>query len=101
LTATVAIAWNLHRRPAESGVATSHHRTSPRGAVSLGAPVLAVVGIFVSAGGAAVQSDRDKPTHRGFGRQVAGGGEGVQAIARKFVGRDVVPDVPGVDGLGQ
>ncbi len=47
------------------------------------------------------QSDRDEPADRGLGRQAAGCCEGVEAVARKLVSRDIIPDVPGLDALGQ
>ena len=45
------------------------------------------------------QSDRDEPADRGLGRKAAGRCEGVEAVARKLVGRDVTPDVVGLYGL--
>src|SRR5687768_16188262 len=39
------------------------------------------------------QSDRDEPADRGFGRQPASCPEGVEAVARKLLRRDVTPDV--------
>ena len=39
--------------------------------------------------------------HRGLGRQVAGRGESVQAVAREFAGSDVVPYVAGLYTVGQ
>jgi hypothetical protein len=36
-----------------------------------------------------------------FGRQAAGCGEGVQAVARKLLGRDIVSEVASGRSLGQ
>ena len=47
------------------------------------------------------QSDRDEPADRGLGRQAAGCCEGVEAVARKLVRRDIIPDVASLCGLGQ
>jgi hypothetical protein len=38
---------------------------------------------------------------RSLGRQVAGGGEGMEAVAGEFVGGDVVAEVTAVRALGQ
>jgi hypothetical protein len=46
------------------------------------------------------EGDGDEAAGGVFGGQAAGGGEGVQAVAREFVRGDVVPDVPGRRGLG-
>ena len=47
------------------------------------------------------KSDRDEPADRGLGRQASGCGEGVEAVARKLLGRDITPDVVGLCGLDQ
>ena len=47
------------------------------------------------------QSDRDEPADRGLGRQAAGCREGVEAVARKLVRRDIVADVAGLCSVGQ
>ncbi len=47
------------------------------------------------------QSDRDEPADRGLGRQAAGCCEGVEAVARKLVRRDIIPEVAGLCDLGQ
>src|SRR5918998_6494861 len=47
------------------------------------------------------QGDRDEPADRGLGRQAAGCCEGVEAVARKLLGSDVIPDVARIRGLGQ
>src|SRR5215207_5546118 len=47
------------------------------------------------------QGDLDEPADRGLGRQAAGCCEGVEAVARKLLGRDIVPDVARIRGLGQ
>jgi hypothetical protein len=39
------------------------------------------------------QDDPDEPTDRGLGRQGAGCGDGVEAVARQLVWRDIVADV--------
>src|SRR3990172_2437620 len=47
------------------------------------------------------QSDGDKPADRGLGRQAAGCCEGVEAVARELVGRDIVADAPCLCRFGQ
>ena len=47
------------------------------------------------------QNDGDEPADRSLGRQVAGCCEGVQAVARKLVGRDIDPNVAGLGGPDQ
>src|SRR5215216_3725479 len=47
------------------------------------------------------QGDRDEPANRGFGRLAAGCCEGVEAVARKFLGSNVIPDVARIRGLGK
>src|SRR5260370_18310235 len=47
------------------------------------------------------QGDEDEPSDRSLRRQVAGGGEGVQAVASELVWRDIAPDVTGFYGPGQ
>jgi hypothetical protein len=47
------------------------------------------------------QSDRDEPADRGLGRQAAGCCEGVEAVARELLRRDIVPDVAGLGGVAQ
>ncbi len=47
------------------------------------------------------QSDRDEPVDRSLGWQPAGCCEGVEAVARKLVGRDIIPEVAGLCDLGQ
>ena len=47
------------------------------------------------------QSDHDESSYRGLGRQAAGCCEGVEAVARKLLRRDIIPDVAGLCGLGQ
>lgn len=66
-----------------------------------------VVGLHVSRGirpsrrGAqSGQGDRDKSVDGILGGQVARCGEGVEAVAREFVGVDVVPDAAGLGGVG-
>ena len=54
-----------------------------------------------SAGAQPSQSDYYKPANRGFGRHVAGCCEGVEAVARELVRRDIVPEVAGLCDLGQ
>ena len=46
-------------------------------------------------------SNHDEPSDRGLGRQAAGGCEGVEAVARELVRRDIAPDGAGLCGLGQ
>jgi hypothetical protein len=46
------------------------------------------------------QSDRDEPPDRGLGRQAAGCCEGVEAVARKLVRRDIIPKLAGLCDLG-
>ncbi len=55
----------------------------------------------VSAGAQPSQSDRDEPADRSLGRQAAGCCEGVEAVARKFVRRDIIPEPAGLGDLGQ
>ncbi len=47
------------------------------------------------------QSDRNESADRGFGRQTASCCEGVEAVARKLLRRDITPNVAGLCGLGQ
>src|SRR5918994_2211527 len=47
------------------------------------------------------QGDRDEPADRCLGRQATGCCEGVEAVARKLLGRDVIPDVARICGLPQ
>jgi hypothetical protein len=47
------------------------------------------------------QSDLDEPVDRGLGRQAAGGREGVEAVARKLLRRDIIPDLAGPCALDQ
>src|SRR5215211_4866309 len=47
------------------------------------------------------QGNRDEPVDRGLGRQAAGCCEGVEAIVSKLLGRDIIPDVARIRGLGQ
>src|SRR5688572_9336248 len=46
------------------------------------------------------QGDRDEPADRGLRRQAAGRREGVEAVARELVRRDVVPETAGPCALG-
>ena len=56
----------------------------------------------VSAGGPQPsQGNRDEPADRGLGRQAAGRCEGVEAVTRELVGRDIFPETAGLGGLGQ
>lgn len=60
--------------------------------------------IGTSGSGAGVQpshSDRDEPMDRGLGRQAVGCCEGLKAIARELVRRNIVADRAGLRGLGQ
>ena len=47
------------------------------------------------------QGDHDEPVDRGGGCQAAGRCEGVQAVARKLVRRDISPDVACISDIGQ
>src|SRR5215210_3627319 len=47
------------------------------------------------------QGDRDEPANRGLGRQATGCCEGVEAVARKLLGSDIIPDVARIRGLLQ
>ena len=47
------------------------------------------------------QSDGDESADRGFGRQTASCCEGVEAVARELVRRDIIPNVAGLCGLDQ
>ncbi len=47
------------------------------------------------------QNDCDEPVDCGLGRQAAGCGEGVEAVARELVRCDIVPEVAGLCGVGQ
>ena len=76
---------NYRRACPDSAVAhigTAHQNESPRGAQPS-------------------QSDRDESADRGFGRQTASCCEGVEAVARKFVRRDISPEIAGLCALGQ
>jgi len=46
-------------------------------------------------------SDRDEPAHRSLGRHAAGRCEGVEAIARELVRRNIIAEGAGFRGLGQ
>lgn len=54
-----------------------------------------------AAGAQPSQSDRDEPADRGLGRQAAGCGKGVQAIARELIRRDIIPEVTGLGPFGE
>ena len=47
------------------------------------------------------QSNRGEPADRSLGRQAAGCCEGVEAVARKLFGYDVIPDVARIRNLCQ
>jgi hypothetical protein len=47
------------------------------------------------------QGDHDEPVDRGGGCQAAGRCEGVQAVARKLVRRDISPNVACISDIGQ
>ena len=47
------------------------------------------------------QNDRDEPAVRRFGWLATGCREGVEAVARKLVRRDIIPDVARRCALGQ
>jgi hypothetical protein len=47
------------------------------------------------------QGDHDETVNLSIGRLIAGGCQGAQAGSREFVGRDIIPDVADLDGLGQ
>ena len=47
------------------------------------------------------QGDCDEPVDRSLIRKVAGCCEGMEAVARKFVRHDIIPDVAGHSALGQ
>jgi SAM-dependent methyltransferase len=55
----------------------------------------------VSTGAQPCEGDRDEPVDRGCGRQVAGRCQGVQAVAREFVGTDIISDAAGLGSLGE
>ena len=47
------------------------------------------------------EGNRDEPADRRVGRQTAGRAQRVEAVTHEFVGRDVIPDVAGLRGVGQ
>ena len=47
------------------------------------------------------QNDPDEPANRGFGRQAAGRGDGVQAVTCQLVRRDIGPHLADLRGLDQ
>ena len=47
------------------------------------------------------QSDDDESADRGFGRQTASCCEGVEAVARELVSRDIIPNVADLCSLDQ
>src|SRR5207249_10874323 len=47
------------------------------------------------------QNDANQPSNRRLGRQIARCGQSVQAVSRKFGGRDIIPDRACLYPLGQ
>jgi len=52
-------------------------------------------------GAKAGHGDRDKPADRSLGRQTAGCGQGVEAVAGKLTRRHVILQAAGLRALGQ